>query len=156
MFKNIKIRAKITGLIVTLVAVVALAFAILTYQVNVKAERDKLNLSITAIADEQATMLNYFFDHAATTAKFLQNSSQMKAELAAGPDTVNATLRSIKEIYSFSDVYLTDKNGTVLATTDTIESKKGHILSNLDKSFFDRTNASLQYSAVRKSGENYF
>ncbi|HEV8513810.1 MAG TPA: PAS domain S-box protein, partial [Cyclobacteriaceae bacterium] len=156
MFKNIKIRAKITALIVTLVAVVALAFAILTYQVNVKAERDKLNLSITAIADEQATMLNYFFDHVATTAKFLQGSTQLKSELAAGPDTLNATLRSIKEIYAFSDVYLTDKNGTVLATTDTIESKKGHILSNLDKSFFDQTTSSINYSAVRKSGENYF
>src|SRR5215831_10831765 len=111
MFKNIKIRAKITGLIVTLVAVVALAFAILTYQVNVKAERDKLNLSITAIADQQATMLTNFFDHATTTAKFLQNSTELKSELAAGPDTVNATLRSIKEIYSFNEVYLTDKNG---------------------------------------------
>ncbi len=88
MFKNIKIRTKITGLIVTLVALVALAFAILTYQVNVKAERDKLNLSIVAIADQQVTMLNYFFDHVSTTVKFLQNSEQLKKELASSPDSI--------------------------------------------------------------------
>jgi len=156
MFKNIKIRTKITGLIVTLVALVALAFAILTYQVNVKAERDKLNLSITAIADQQATMLNYFFDHVSTTAKFLQSSEQLKKELASSPDSIAVTLYALKEIYAFTDVYLTDKNGSVIVSTDTIENRKGHILSSLDKSFFDKASSSLQYSAVIKSGESYF
>jgi hypothetical protein len=91
MFKNIKIRTKITGLIVALVALVALAFAILTYHVNVKAERDKLNLSITAIADQQATMLNYFFDHLSTTVKFLQRSEQLKKSLVSSPDSMAIT-----------------------------------------------------------------
>jgi len=156
MFKNIKIRTKITGLIVTLVALVALAFAILTYQVNVKAERDKLNLSITAIADQQATMLNYFFDHVSSTAKFLQSSEQLKKELASRPDSIAMTLYALKEIYTFTDVFLTDKNGAVIVSTDTIENRKGHILSSLDKSFFDKASSSLQYSAVRKAGESYF
>jgi len=156
MFKNIKIRAKITGLIVTLVALVALALAFLTYHVNVKAERDKLNLSITAIADQQATMLNYFFDHTSTTVKFLQSSEQLKKALASSPDSIAMTLYTIKEIYSYADVFLTDKNGTVVVSTDTVENRKGHILSSLDKAFFDRATSSLQYSAVRKSGENYF
>ncbi len=44
----------------------------------------------------------------------------------------------------------------MIVSTDTVENRKGHILSSLDKSFFDKANASLQYSAVRKSGENYF
>jgi len=155
MFRNIKIRTKITGLIVTLVALVALAFAIFTYQVNVKAERDKLNSSITTIADQQAALLNYFFDHVATTVKFLQRSEQLKTQLATSPDSVAGVLHTIKEIYSFSEVYLTDKNGAVIVSTDAGNSK-GHILSNLDKNFFDRAASSMQYSAVRKSGENYF
>lgn len=155
MFRNIKIRTKITGLIVTLVALVALAFAIFTYQVNVKAERDKLNSSITALADHQAAMLTYFFDHVATTAKFLQTAEQFNRQMTASPDSIAATLQSIKEIYSFSEVYLTDKNGTLQASTD-VENSKGHILANLDKNFFDKASGSLQYSAVRKSGESYF
>src|SRR5258705_11781455 len=110
MFRNIKIRTKITGLIVTLVALVALAFAIFTYQVNVKAERDKLNSSITTIADQQAALLNYFFDHVSTTVKFLQSSEQLKTQLATSPDSIAGVLHTIKEIYSFSEVYLTDKN----------------------------------------------
>jgi PAS domain S-box-containing protein len=155
MFRNIKIRTKITGLIVTLVALVALAFAIFTYQVNVKAERDKLNLSITAVADQQATMLNYFFDHLGTTVKFLQRSEQLQTQLATSPDSIARTLQAIKEIYSFNEVYLTDKSGTVLVSTDA-ENTKGRILSNLDKTFFDKASSSLQLSAVRKLGDNYF
>ncbi len=155
MFRNIKIRTKITGLIVTLVALVAVAFAIFTYQVNVKAEKDKLNASITTIADQQAALLNYFFDHITTTVKFLQRSEPLKAQLATSPDSIALVLVAIKEIYSFSEVYLTDKNGAVIVSTDTIN-RKGRILSNLDKAFFDRAASSLQFSAVNKSGENYF
>src|SRR5579871_6074689 len=134
MFKNIKISAKITGLIVTLVALVALVFATFTYEVNVKAERDKLNASVTAVADQQAALLNHFFDHINTTVKFLQQSPQLKKELASGPDTIAQTLNSVKEIYGFADAYLTDKNGTVLVSTDA-EFGKGKTLANIDKGF---------------------
>jgi PAS domain S-box-containing protein len=155
MFKNIKIRTKITGLIVTLVAIVALVFAIFTYQVNVKAERDKLNASITSVGDQQAAMLSYFFDHIATTAKFLQNSEHLKAQLATSPDSLVKSLQVLKEIYSFQEAYVTDKIGTIIVSTDPAN-VKGHILANIDKGFFDRAASSLQYSAVRKLEETYF
>ncbi len=155
MFRNIKIRAKITGLIVTLVVLVTLAFAVFTFQVNVKAERDKLNSSITAVADQQAEMLNYFFEHIGTTVKFLQNSELLKSQLKASADTLTQSLNQLKEIYGFSEVYLTDKNGSVLVSTDG-ENGKGKNLSSLDKSFFDRASSGLQFSAVQKLGENYF
>jgi PAS domain S-box-containing protein len=155
MFKNLKLSAKITGLIVTLVAIVAIAFSLFTYTVNVKAEKDKINASLTSVADQQALMLNHFFDHLATTVKFLQSSDQLKGELNASPDSLASTLQSIKDIYSFSNVYLTDKNGTVQVSTDS-ENGRGRNLSDLDKNFFDRANESLQLSAVRKAGENYF
>ncbi len=155
MFRNIKIRTKITGLIVALVALVVLAFAIFTYQINVKAERDKLNSSIAAIADQQAVMLNYFFDHIGTTIKFLQGSEQLKNQLKASPDSLANTLTHIKEIYNFNEVYLTDKNGSVIASTDPVNGK-GQILATLDKNFFDRAPTGLSFSAVQKVDENYF
>lgn len=154
MFKNLKLSTKITGLIVALVAVVAIAFALFTYNVNVKAEKDKLNASITALADQQAVLVNYFFDHLSTTVKFLQNSDQVKAVINS-PDTLANTLKNIKDTYAFSEVYITDKNGTVQVSTDS-EITKGSNLSDLDKNFFDRAAGSLQLSAVRKVGENYF
>src|SRR5258706_9777117 len=155
MFRNLKIRAKITGLIIALVAIVALAFAIFTYQVNVKAQRDKLNSSVTAFADQQAIMLNYFFSHVAASVKFLQNSEQFKIQVKASPDSLAQTLQNIKEIYGLGEVYLADKNGTVLVSTDR-ENGKGKNLADLDKSYFDRALNSFQLSAVRKSGESYF
>jgi len=137
------------------VALVAVAFAVFTYQVNVEAKRDRFNASITTMADHQAAMLTYFFDHITTTVKFLQSSEPLKAQLATSPDSIARELKSLQEIYSFSAVYLTDKNGAVIVSTDTVNTK-GHILASLDKAFFDRTSSSLQYSAVLKSGENYF
>jgi len=155
MFKNVKLSAKITGLIVLLVAIVVVTFSLFTRQVNVKAEQDKLNESITAVADQQAVMLNYFFDHLSSTVKFIQNASQLTSQLAQNPDTLVSTLEKTREIYSFSAVYLTDKNGTVVVSTDA-ENKKGQNLADLEKGFFDRASASLQLSAVRKVNENYF
>jgi len=154
MLKNIKLSAKITGLIVALVTAVIVAFAVLTYKINVKAEQDKLNSSIPTIADQQSEMLNLFFDHINTTAKFLQSSDQLKKQIAASPDSLEATVKNIKEIYGFGEVYITDKKGTALVSTDA--ASRGHNLADLDKNFFDKTTTGLQFSAVHKEGENYF
>src|SRR5258707_1681858 len=104
MFKNLRISTKITALIVALTAAGVLAFALFTYQVNVKAAHDKLNASITAVADQQAEMINHYFDHVTTTIKFLQNSKQLKAQIDTNPDSLESTLNHLNEIYSFSDV----------------------------------------------------
>src|SRR5579872_619438 len=103
MFRNLRISTKITALIVTLATAGVMAFAYFTYRVNVKAERDKFNASITAVADQQAEMLNHYFDHIGTTIKFLQNSEQFKKQVASIPDSVSASLNHVKEIYSFAD-----------------------------------------------------
>src|SRR5260221_5850140 len=96
MFKNLRISTKITALIVALAAAGVLAFALLTYQLNVKAAQDKLNASITAVADQQAEMINHYFDHVTTTVKFLQGSNQLKAQIDTSPDSLESTLSHIR------------------------------------------------------------
>ncbi|MBS1491245.1 MAG: PAS domain S-box protein [Bacteroidetes bacterium] len=155
MFKNLKISAKITGLIVLLVAMVAVAFSVFTYRLNVSAEQDKLNASLTAVADQQALLTNHFFEHISTTAKFLQQSESIRQIISSAPDSLSKTLNSLREVYTFQAVYVLNKEGNVIVSTDT-ENPKGSLLANLDKSFFDRAASSLQYSAVKKEKEKYF
>ena len=154
MFKNIKISTKITGLMVALAAAVVVAFSIFTYRVNVAAKQDKYNSSITVIAEEQAQLLNYFFEHASTTVKFLQHSELLKKQLAEDPDSLTATLQNIKEIYAFNEVYITDKKGTVVASPDA--NSKGRNLSDLDNTYFVAASSGLRFSAVRKEAGSYF
>src|SRR5258708_420085 len=154
MFKNLRISTKITALIVALAAAGVLAFALLTYQLNVKAAQDKLNASITAVADQKGEMINHYFDHVTTTVKFLQGSNQLKAQIDTSPDSLESTLSHIKEIYSFSHVYITDKRGIVVVSTD--GANVGRNLADLDISFFTSATSGIQISAVRKEGDNYF
>ncbi|MBS1488181.1 MAG: PAS domain S-box protein [Bacteroidetes bacterium] len=155
MFKNIKIRAKITGLIVAMVAVAAIVISVFTYRINVSAQQDKLHAGLTAVADQQAELVNHFFEHISTTAKFLQQSELFKNKIISAPDSAGNTLNFIRETYSFDATYLLNKDGNVIASTDP-ENKKGSLLANLDKGFFDRSSSSLQFSAVRKEKEQYF
>ena len=155
MFKRIKISSKITWLIIALTTIAVTGISWFTYRVNVDAMRDKLNASVTSTADQQAELLNHFFEHLSTTAKFLASSPHLQAALASGPDTVKTTLNSIKEIYGFKNVFLTDKRGSVVAGTDTTVAK-GRNLENLDLPFFERANSGLSYSSVRKVNSDYY
>ncbi|HTH55730.1 MAG TPA: PAS domain S-box protein [Cyclobacteriaceae bacterium] len=154
MLKNLRISTKITALIVALATAGALAFALFTYRVNVKAEQDKLNASLTAVADQQAELFNHYFDHVNTTVKFLQSSDQLKKQIANSPDSLAASLLHIKEIYSFAGVYITDKKGTVVTSTEA--DSQGRNLPDLDINFFTNAANSIQVSGVRKEGEKYY
>lgn len=154
MFKKLRISTKITALIVAVATAGALAFALLTYRLNVKAEQDKLNASITAVADQQAEMFNHYFDHINTTVKFLQGSEQLKKQIDSNPDSLEATLNHIKTVYSFADVFITDKKGTVVIATDATSTGKN--LGDLDINFFLSAAGSPQASAVRKEADKYF
>ena len=154
MFKNLRISTKITALIVALATAGVLAFALVTHRVNVKAEQDKLNASVTAVADQQVEMFNHYFDHVNTTVKFLQGSAQLRNQIAASPDSLAASLQHIKSIYSFAGVYITDKRGTVVTSTEA--DTQGRNLADLDINFFSNAASSIQVSGVRKDGDKYF
>jgi len=154
MFKNLRISTKIIGLIVALATTGVLAFAVFTHHVNVKAEQDKFNAGITVIADQQAELLNHYFDHLSSTIKFLQSSDLLKSQIAASPDSLASTLTSIKSIYAFNEVCITDKKGIVNVSTNA--EGQGRNLADLDINFFTNSANSIQISAVRKEGETYF
>ncbi|HCW06477.1 MAG TPA: pas/pac sensor protein [Cytophagales bacterium] len=154
MFKNLRISTKITALIVALATAGVIAFAWFTYHINVKAKEDKLNSSLTAVADHQAEMINAYFDHINTTIKFLQSAEHLKTQIENTPDSLGNTLSQIKDIYSFQEVYLTDKKGNVVKATEA--DTHGKNLADLDINFFTNATSSIQVSAVHKAGDSYF
>lgn len=150
MFKGIKISAKITGLIVLMVAVMAIAISVLTYRINVKAERDKINASLTAVADQQALLVNHFFDGVAASIKFWQQPGFIEN----GKDSLASVLDNTNQVFGFSAAFLTTPDGNVTLSTDPTV-KNGSILANLSKSYFDKVAGGLQYSAVQKVNDQY-
>jgi PAS domain S-box-containing protein len=150
MFNRIKISSKITWLIIAMAAVSVVSICWFTYKINVNSLRDKLNTSVASAADQQAELLNNFFEHITTSSKFIASSEALLKSLSASPDTIATSLKSIQEIYSFKHVFLTDKRGTVLSSTNP-EVEKGKGLDNLDVPFFERAAGEVSYSGIRKS-----
>ncbi len=155
MFKRIKISAKITWLITATTVISVVSICWFTYRINVEALRDKLNASVVSVSDQQAELVNNFFNNLSTTAKFLASSPHLQASLATNADTISSTLKSIQEIYSFKNVFLTDKRGSIVSSTDP-QAEKGKSFDNLDLQFFERASGGLAYSGVRKVKEEYY
>src|SRR6478609_5823313 len=83
MFRNIKISAKITGLVflLTLIAVTAISF--FTYTVNLQANQDKYANNLSVVADNRAGLLNTYIEKLTFTLGSLQNSEALKSNLAS-------------------------------------------------------------------------
>ena len=145
MFRNIKISAKITGLVLILAIITVVVISYLTYDINREAAIDNLNTNLSVVADNRASLLNTHLEKAASSIKLLQNSETTKnllsgtaSEAPAGgmdlmalmgddtaasdsiveSDPLTSYLTTVKEIYSFDQVLITDSKGLITASTD--------------------------------------
>src|SRR5688572_14043078 len=82
MMKSINISTKFTILImvVTLVAVSAISF--FSYDYHLKSNREKFSTNLNAIADNQASYFNSFFEKGERAVQVLQNSEKLKNSLS--------------------------------------------------------------------------
>jgi PAS domain S-box-containing protein len=147
MLKNIKISTKITILILIISLVTVLAIALLTYHINSNASKEKLETSLSVIADNRAAQLNYHFDHLASSARFLQNSEQVKNLLSTSPDSLKSTLEQIQKDYGFSQVFITDSKGGIKVSSD---SNQASHFPDPDGSFLTSAASKLHFSTVKK------
>lgn len=184
MLRNIKISAKITGLVVlvTLIAVVSISY--FTYQVNVQALEEKYANNLSMVADQRAELLTTYIDRIASQMKVLQSHEALRANLtgaepapadggldlmammggqaeadssatAALADPLTQELETIKSNFDFQQVTVTDAKGMVAATTDAAL-KKGSHLSAPDATFFEKAAGGVYFSTAKKEGEKYF
>ena len=183
MFRNIKISAKITGLVLVLSIITVVAISFLTYDTNREAAIDKLNTNLSVVADNRAGLLNTHLETAASALKLLQNSETIKNQLSgsatpvpvgdggmdlmalmkspeesdstAQSDPLTSYLTTVKDIYSFDQVLITDVKGLITASTDK-QFKKGNNLPAPDAPFFDLASKEIHFGSVKKEGTNYF
>ncbi|HEY5825922.1 MAG TPA: HAMP domain-containing protein, partial [Cyclobacteriaceae bacterium] len=175
MFRNIKISAKITGLVflLTLIAVTAISF--FTYTVNLQANQDKYANNLSVVADNRAGLLNTYIEKLTFTLSSLQNSEALKSSLASAgsPDAsgmdmmgggdsttvasnpLNDYLLSLKDTHSFREILITDKKGLVVASTDP-KIKAGNSFADPDGSFFSESDKNISFSVVKKEEDKYF
>ena len=151
MFKNLKISAKITGLIFLISLIAVLAIAIFTYHINVTAAKEKLNTNLTVIADNKASKLNNYFDYIASTTSFFQHSSVIKGLLDTAPDSLNKTLEQIRGDYGFSEIIITNTKGEVKAAST---STNGHF-ADPDGSFIAKSATEFHFSTIKKVEKDY-
>ena len=111
MFRNIKISAKITGLMVMLSLFAVIAIGLFTYHYNLETSREKYNNNLNVVADNRADLVNHYFDNAIHTFKFLQVSL-----LGMPTDSLRHQLQLIKDIYSFEEIIVSDSKGTIIAS----------------------------------------
>ncbi len=147
MFKNIKISTKITALILIISLVTVLAIALFTYHINANSSKEKLEANLSVIADNRAAQLNYYFDHLASSARFLQNSEQIKSLLSTSPDSLKSTLAQIQKDYGFSQVFIADAKGSIKVSSDHNQAGR---FADPDGSFLTSAAGGLHFSTVSK------
>lgn len=177
MFRNIKISAKITGLVflLTLIAVAAISF--FTYNVNLQTTQDKYANNLSVVADNRAELLNTFIEKTTFTLTAIQNSEAVKSGIAGtgnvqassgmdmlmgggdstsvDSDPLTDLLVSLKDTHSFQEILITDTKGLVVASTDGAI-KKGSSYPDPDGSFFSEAGKGVAYSVVKKEKDKYF
>src|SRR6185436_6395106 len=88
MFRNIKISAKITGLVLLLAIITVVSISFLTYDINREAAIDKINTNLSVVADNRASLLNAYIEKIVSSLKVIQNSETIKSNLSG---TASAT-----------------------------------------------------------------
>ncbi len=148
MFRNIKISAKITGLIVMLSLLTVIAIGLFTYRYNLETTREKFNNNLNVVADNRADLINHYFDNAIHTVKFLQVSL-----LGVPQDSLGHRLQWIKDIYSFENVIVSDSKGTIVASGDTLPGVRS--FQNPDGAFLENAAKGIHFSTVKKDSSGY-
>lgn len=156
MFRNIKISAKITGLILLISLFAVIAIGLFTYRQNVQATRDKYNANVSSLADNKAQLVKNYLDGMATTVTLFQESTTIKNLIAAAQtsDSLVADFNALKKIYGFDQIYLTDAKGSIFLSTDS-NLARGGTFADRDGNFLAQASSKLQVSTVTKVEDVY-
>jgi PAS domain S-box-containing protein len=181
MFRNIKISAKITGLVLLLAIISVVAISFFTYNLNLKTITERYNDNLAVTVDNRAALLNTEVDRISSTLKLLQTSDVLKNNLSgtaapspdAGMDMVDlmggapndsteipsdplsSYLQSLKDTYGFSLVLVTDNKGLIAASTESAFSK-GNNFPSPEGSFFDHASQDVYFGPVKKEQNKYY
>lgn len=169
MFRNIKISAKITGLVLILAIVTVAAISFFTYQVNREAAEEKLINTLSVVADNRAELLNTRLNGIYTSLELLQQTNSVNNALGAAEvetaspaeddstasvDPATGALNNLKAAYGFDQLLITDSKGVVAASTDP-SFKKGNNFPDPDGFFFGGASQGIYFSTVKKEGDKY-
>ncbi len=178
MFRNIKISAKITGLVLLLAIITVAAVSFFTYDINRTATIDKVNTNLAVVADNRAALLNTHLEKISTSLKVIQNLETLKSLLSgtasapasdgmealmggapesdssASSDPLTEYLKTLKDIYSFDQIIMANSKGLITASTDPAF-KKGNNFPSPDGDFFDLSSKGVHFSTVKKEGNKY-
>lgn len=182
MFRNIRISAKITLLVLLLALVAVAAISFFTYKINLQAQQDKINTNLTVIADHRAALVATEIEKITNGLKVLQSAETLQNHLngvpveegdgggmdlmalMGGPEETDSAavetdpfttyLVSLRDAYGYKDLLITDRNGAVKASTNP-EYKTGNNFPAPDGFFFDKSANDIYFSHVKKEGNNY-
>jgi PAS domain S-box-containing protein len=149
MFRNIKISAKITGLIVMVSLLTVIAIGVFTYRYNFETSQEKYSNNLNVVADNRAELINHFLENAVHSYKLVQVSLD-----GIPADSLGHRLLAIRDIYSFEQVLVTNSKGIVVSSGSE-ESKAGATFSDPDGTFLENAAKGIHFSTVKKDSSGY-
>ncbi len=144
MFRNIKISAKITGLIVAISLLTVIAIGVFTYSYNLHASKDRYLNNLSVVTDSRAELVSHYFDNTVTDFKLLEVSL-----LGTPADSLTHQLQLVKDLYGFEALHVTDAKGTIVANAD------GKPFTDPDGTFVENATKGVHFSSVKKDSTGY-
>lgn len=182
MFRNIKISAKITALVLILTIVTVSAISFFTYNLNVQAAMDKYNSNLAMVADQRAELIRTEVERLEGILHLLQSSETITNQLSGQPaeapsdggmdlmalmgdsgggdstvasDPLTSHLTFLRDSYKLEQLLITDSRGAVVSSTDP-KIRKGDNFPAPDGSFFDKAASAVYISIVKKDSTHHF
>jgi len=149
MFRNLKISAKITALVLALTVMAVLTISVFTYQINLQAIREKTQEQLVLVAATRSAQLEAVLQHHINLIGVVQAGLN-----GVPPDSLPARLASLKKNLNCEAILVVNQKGHVAHTTvDSIQANS--TFADPDGTFFDAAARGITISTVKKTEQGY-
>lgn len=158
MFKNIKIGAKISGLVIGLVIFTVGAVSYLSYNFNRDSLKKKYLETLAVIASQQANKINTYFDEAKSAAVFIQGLERIQQAFTGDStsevdtEVIDRYLQQLKKSRELDAIMICDLNGLILYHTDGLTGEK---IRDRDGDLIEKSKHVLAYSSIFKENDEH-
>lgn len=143
MFRNFKISAKITGLILLLTIASVVTISLFTYKINQKAALERLSIDLSTISAVNKVVVDNYLTSISNSLHLVQSTT----------DSANqANAEKIKQAFQWSEVIITDAKGNIVQSTDAGQSP-GNRFSAVDNSFLSDATHEVAFSNIKRESE---
>jgi len=146
MFRNIKISAKITGLILLLTIASVVTISLFTYKINQKAALEQIGLNLGNVSATNKVVIDNYLATLSHSFQLLQSSTDSATQLDAA---------KIKQSFQWSEALIVDSKSNIIQSTDEKQSPGNHF-SGADASFLSDATHEVAFSSIKRESDTKY